>query len=127
PVGFVCGLQIGGFPLVALLLFVLLMTTAGITTTGTTERIPSVIPKPWLKCEPALSAFAPAAFSPIIVPFTAWVNSSSVACVGGKGEEELSPLRTLLICPAFTITHTPALLQSLTSPSKTTAFIWPVV
>jgi len=40
---------------------------------------------------------------------------------------ELSPLRTLVICPAFTSTQTPARLQTFTNPSKVITFIVPVV
>src|SRR5712692_5017750 len=53
-------------------------------------------------------------------------SKSSVACCGGSGPE-LSPLRTLVICPAFTSTQTPARLQTLTNPSKVITFIVPVV
>src|SRR6266436_2836845 len=53
-------------------------------------------------------------------------SRSSVACCGGSGPE-LSPLRTLVICPALTSTQTPARLQTFTSPSKAITFIVPVV
>src|SRR5712691_2003814 len=51
-------------------------------------------------------------------------SRSSVACCGGSGPE-LSPLRTLVICPALTSTQTPARLQTFTSPSNAITFIVP--
>src|SRR5882762_1037977 len=46
------------------------------------------------------------------------------ACCGGSGPE-LSPLRTLVICPALRSTQTPARLQTFTSPSNAITFIVP--
>src|ERR1700704_4885415 len=53
-------------------------------------------------------------------------SRSSVACCGGSGPE-LSPLRTLVICPALTSTQTPARLQTFTRPSKAMTFMTFVV
>src|SRR5713226_2510185 len=49
-------------------------------------------------------------------------SRSSVACCGGSGPE-LSPLRTLVICPALNSTQTPDKLQTFTNPSKAITFL----
>src|SRR6266436_221529 len=83
--------------------------------------IPTVPQTP--RCPPA--AVTPDS-TPGSVSLLEATSRSSVACCGGSGPE-LSPLRTLVICPAFTSTQTPARLQTFTNPSKVITFIVPVV
>src|SRR5271165_245030 len=70
----------------------------------------------------AAAGAATARLPPLSVFVVAPVNIDSGACtmVGGV---ELSPCRTLLICPGFTTTHTPARLHTRTNPSNTITFI----
>src|SRR5690349_4731896 len=90
------------------------------TTIGVSARIPIVHPRaapPF----PACTKPGPD-FGATSVSLPAVTSMSSGACVGGVGAE-LSPLRTLLICPAFNITQTPARLQTRTDPSYTMTFM----
>src|SRR5712692_7238316 len=82
--------------------------------------IPTVPQTP--RCAPAPVAPDKAPGSVSLLEAT---NRSSVACCGGSGPE-LSPLRTLVICPALTSTQTPARLQTFTNPSNVMTFIVPV-
>src|SRR5437660_1457984 len=83
-------------------------------------RIPTVPHTPRCGCGPA-RAVAPDG-APALVSLLEVTSTSRVACCGGNGAE-LSPLRTLVICPALAITQTPARLQTFTSPSNTITFI----
>src|SRR5271154_4013608 len=72
--------------------------TAVITPIRTQDKVP-------IECAPA--AVRPAAVAPpppFSVSVVALVSSESVACCGGGGAA-LSPDRTVVICPAFNITH----------------------
>src|SRR5260370_6152647 len=88
----------------------------GSPTAATPSTIPIVHQVP--RCGPTpCTPNCPASVSLLVA-----TSRSSVAWVGGRGPE-LSPLRTLVICPALTSTQTPARLQTFTSPSNTITFI----
>src|SRR6266851_5153201 len=96
------------------------VSAMGSPTAATPSTIPIVHQVP--RCGPSpCTPNCPASVSLLVA-----TSRSSVAWVGGRGPE-LSPLRTLVICPAFTSTQTPARLQTFTNPSKVTTFIVPVV
>src|SRR5215472_14440138 len=80
--------------------------------------IPTVPQTP--RCAPVAAGGSDGAPGSVSLPEA--TSRSSVACCGGKGAE-LSPLRTLVICPALASTQTPARLQTCTSPSNTITFM----
>src|SRR5215472_4422471 len=80
--------------------------------------IPTVPQTP--RCPPVAAGGSDGAPGSVSLPEA--TSRSRVACCGGKGAE-LSPLRTLVICPALAITQTPARLQTFTSPSNTITFM----
>src|SRR3984893_8784421 len=111
----VCGSHFGGTGVV----WELPRVTIGTTTMGITASTPKVIAVPFPMC--VVVCTAPGG-PPTSVLCTASVRTSRVACAGASGAE-LSPLRTLLICPGLTTTQTPARLHTRTKPSKTITFM----
>src|SRR5262249_1322417 len=112
----------GGQPATGGVLLFPRVATTGITIAGIAARIPSVIALPLPGGCPPFCTTRPLEIS-VVEP--AFINTSSVACVGGCGPV-LSFVRTLENCPAFTSTHAPARLQTFTTPSNTVTFIVPV-
>src|SRR5215831_11703406 len=91
-------------------------TIPGITPAATAPKITPLLT--WCACDMPVASAPP----PLSVSFVAATRSLRAAWTGGVGAE-LSPLLTMLIWPALTITHTPARLQTLTKPSNTITLI----